>query len=129
MIKERAEAASKIMEEVDKVRKNNKFIEHNINDLIDKFNEYLSILSIEQICILINIITSLFILACILSIFIAYSGNYIIEKLELSKNYSKLTRFIEIRAAFQHYYVLINLLLVTLSLFFLIHVNYITLIS
>jgi hypothetical protein len=128
-VQSRAEAASKIMEEVDNVRKNNKFIEYNLNELIDKFKEFLSLLSIEQICILINITTSLFILTCIFSIFTAYSGNYLINKLDLSKKYPKLTRFIELRVKFQHYYILINLILVTLSLFFLIYVNYITLTS
>jgi hypothetical protein len=126
----RGEATSKIMEEVNKIisNNNNNLIDFDFTQLIERYKEFLSILSIEQVCFVINITTSLFILGCVFSIFSSHSGNYIIDKLNLDTRFPKLSKFIRIRVKFQHYHILLDLLLITLSVFFLIYINYITLI-
>lgn len=54
-------------------------------NITKEYKEYLASLSNMEICLIINISTSIFILTCILSILFAYSGNYLIEIFELEK--------------------------------------------
>lgn len=82
-----AEVDSKANEIADLINNSiKKFTENNkILNFINEFKEYLSSLSANEICLIINITTSIFILTCIISIIIAISGNYLIEKLTLRK--------------------------------------------
>lgn len=54
-------------------------------NITKEYKEYLASLSTMEICLIINISTSIFILTYILSILFAYSGNYLIEIFELEK--------------------------------------------
>jgi hypothetical protein len=124
----RHKAINDIITEVNKVMDDKKkLIDYDFSQLIDKFNEFLSTLSMEQLCFVINITSSLFILSCVFSIFCAQCGNYLIDKFNLESKFPRLSKFIKLRVKFQHYYILINLLLITLTLFFIIHVNYLAL--
>lgn len=111
------------MEEISKWLSDNSNKFTDLNGLIDSFNHFLSQLSIDEIVNVINITSSLFILACVFSIFVSFSGNYIIDKLELIRKYPKIAKFIQWRVTFNKYYMLLNLLLITLGLFFIIYIN------
>jgi len=123
------EATSNIMEHVENVTKGNNLIDYNFTQLIETYKEFLSTLSLEQLCFIINITSSLFILSCVFSIFSAYLGNQLIERFKLENKFPKLSKFIKLRVKFQEYYILTNLLIITLSLFFIIYINYLSLIT
>lgn len=57
----------------------------NFIKLINEFKDYLSNLSITEICLVINISSSLFILACLVSILLAVYGNFLLNKLSLEE--------------------------------------------
>jgi hypothetical protein len=108
----------------------NKFIGDNpIIKIINDFKEYLSSLSLMEICLIINISSCVFILTCIISILFAISGNYLIDKFSLEQKLPKLKKIIQLRVKFQHYYVFINSVFIILAILSLILVNTITLIN
>ena len=124
----KVEAIDKITKEIEKVisDKGKSLIDLNINELIDKYlnqiyqlidsyKEFLSVLSIEELCMVINITTSLFILGCVISILFAHSGNYIVDKLKLDVKFPKLATIIKWRVKFQNFYILFNFLALVLS--------------
>jgi hypothetical protein len=107
-----------------------KFRDDNpIFTVIKDFKEYLASLSAMEICLIINITTCVFIFTCIISIFFALSGNYLIDKFSLEQKLPKLSKIIQLRVKFQHYYVIINSVFIILALFSLIFVNTFTLIN
>ena len=57
------------------------FLEDNsIMDYINQFKEYLSNLSVCELCNLISIFLSVFIFTCLISIIFAFYGNYLLNK-------------------------------------------------
>jgi hypothetical protein len=68
----RGEAANKVITEIENITKDNSsnLINFDFTQLIERYKEYLSILSIEQLCFVINITTSLLMLSCLFSIFL-----------------------------------------------------------
>lgn len=97
--------------------------------LINEFKDYLSNLSITDICLVINISSSLFILTCLVTIIFAVYGNFIINKLNLEEKLPKLAIFIKFRIKLQHTYILVNTLLIFVVLILMIIINFITLIN
>jgi hypothetical protein len=106
-----------------------KFMGDNpIFNVIADFKEYLATLSAMELCLLINISSCVFIITCIISILFALSGNYLIDKFSLEQKLPKLSKIIQLRVKFQHYYVIINSVFIILALLSLIFVNIVTLI-
>ena len=95
--------------------------------LINEFKDYLSNLSITEICLVINISSCLFILTCLVTIILAVYSNFIIKKLDLEEKYPKLAKFINFRIKLQHTYILVNTLLILVVLILMIIINFITL--
>lgn len=95
--------------------------------LINEFKDYLSNLSITDICLVINISSSLFILTCLVTIIFAVYGNFLINKLDLEVKYPKLAKFIKFIIKLQHTYILVNILLIFVVLILMIIINFITL--
>lgn len=107
-----------------------KIMDNNtIFNVINEFKEYLDSLSAMEICLIINISSCVFILTCIISIIFAISGNYLIDKFSLEHKLPKLSKIIQLRVKFQHYYAIINLVFIILAILSLILVNTITLIN
>lgn len=100
-----------------------------IFNLISEYKEYLAILSIIEICLLINITTSIFILTCIISIFYSIFGNYLITKFSLEERLPKLSKIIKLRVTFQKYYIIINSVFIIIAVLSLIFINTITLLN
>jgi hypothetical protein len=110
--------------------KKDNFMDNNpIINLIKDFKEYLNSLSTMEICLIINITSSIFIITCVLSILFAISGNYLINKFSLEQKFPKLKTIIELRVKFQNYYVIINSIFILLAVLSLIFVNTITLLN
>lgn len=127
--------AKEISDNLDKKYNNfegsiNKLSDDNyIIKLINQFNDYLSNLSITEICLVINISSCIFILTCLVTILFAVYGNILIDKLNLEEKYPKLASFIKLRIKLQHTYVFINTLLILIALVLMVIINFITLIN
>jgi hypothetical protein len=109
-----------------KENKNKFWGENSILDLISNYSQYLSNLSTTELCLIINISTSIFILTCLISILFAFYGNFLLDKFSLEKRYPKLSGIIKLRIKLQNYYILINTLFIVISLILLIGVNILT---
>lgn len=120
-----------ISESVEKLNKGVKNLfnsDNTLSNVINDFKAYLSTLSTTDLCILMNITTSLFILACLLSIIFAVYGNVFIEKFNLEKRFPKLSGLIKWRVKLQHMTIIVNSILIIIGLILLIYVNTMTLI-
>lgn len=129
------EDCNKISDNVDKgfdnlSKPNNKLIGDNyFSNLINDFNNYLSNLSLTEICLVINITSSILILTCLVTIIFAVYGNYIITKFSLEKKYPKLAKIINVRYTLQHTYIFFNASLIVVTLIIMIIINFISLIN
>lgn len=109
---------------------NKKLFEDNfITNLIKDFKDYLSTLSIEQLCILIDFLLITLVLSCLITILIAFYGNFLIDKFSLEEKYPKLSGIIKLRRKFQHYYIISNSLIIIIALIFMGYVNLLTLLN
>lgn len=124
----RAEEAAEGIDELIRNTKTKLTGGNDIFNIINDFQLYLSSLSTTEICLVINIGTSIFILGCIISILFAISGKYIINKFSLEQKFPRLKNIIQLRVKFQSYYVYINSIFIILAVLSLIITNYITLI-
>jgi hypothetical protein len=96
--------------------------------IYNDFKEYLSTLSVYELCILTNIFLMIFIFTCLITILFAFYGNYLIEKLSLEQKYPKLSGIIKLRVKLQHYYILTNSLFIFIAIVLMGYINIITLI-
>lgn len=103
--------------------------DNSIFRIVNEYKEYLISLNTMEICLVINISTSLFILACIISILLSIIGNYLIDKLSLEKRFPRLSKIINLRVTFQKYYIFINSIFIIIAVLSLILVNIITLMN
>ena len=126
---DKAEKAANKIEEVCSETKTKFLEDSNLFNLINKFKEYLDSLSFMEICLVINITTSIFILTNIISILFALYGNYLIEKFSLEKKIPILKNIIQVRVKFQRYYIYVNSILVILAVLSLIIINTLTLLN
>jgi hypothetical protein len=76
--------------------------DNTIIKTINEFKEYLSSLSLMEICLIINISSCVFILSCIIRILFAISGNYLINKFSFEQKLPKLSKIIQLRLKFQY---------------------------
>jgi hypothetical protein len=129
------EIISKNLERVEKIKKylseidiNKKFFDNNpFLNIYNDFKEYLSTLSVYELCILTNIFLMIFIFTCLITILFTFYGNYLIEKLSLEQKYPKLSSIIKLRVKLQHYYILTNSLFIFIALVLMGYINIITL--
>lgn len=103
--------------------KNQLFDDNPIWDWIHDFNIYLSTLSIYELCFLINILMSTFILSCLISILLSFYGSILIEKFNLESKFPRLSGLIKLRVKLLHSSVLINSLLIVIAVVFLLYLN------
>ena len=74
-----------------------------------------------------HILACIFIFGCLSDIFIAFYGDYLINYLKLEEKYPWLVKWIRLRRKFLHYYIGLNIFLITITLLFIIYVNWIVL--
>lgn len=118
--------AEELEKSVNKIIK--KFMDDNsIIQKINEFKEYLATLSSTELCLVMNIFISVFILTCLISIIFAVYGNFLVDKLSLETKYPKLSRIINLRVKLQHSYIITNTLFIVASLILMFFVNLITL--
>lgn len=100
------------------------------NDIFSSLKEFyfeiqnhLNILTLSQKGALFHIFISLAMLFSLLTLFSVFYGEYFIQRFKLEEKYPKLSRFIKFRSKFQHYYFILNTILIILSLLLIIFVN------
>jgi hypothetical protein len=107
----------------------NKFLDDfKLQDLIDKYNDFLSNLNSDQLCKVITILSCWLILLCLFDILIIFIGNQIIDYLKLESNYPKIVKFIKLRKKYQDFNLFINFLIISSFLIFTIYINIVTLV-
>ena len=112
--------------EISDILNNLKFIDDvqaTFYRIIADYNEYLATLSIYEICLVINITTSLFIVSCIITILLSIFGNYLIDKFSLIQKYPKLSRFIQLRVKLKNYSIILNSVLILIFIIPLLFIN------
>jgi hypothetical protein len=112
---------NKILNEIIDIIKNNsnnKFSgdDNFIKEFMTKFNDYILTLSIDQLCVLCNILLGNLILVCLFNIITIYYGDVLIKYLALETKYPKLAKIINLRRKALNVYMFLNLL----AIFFLI---------
>lgn len=103
--------------------KNKLFDDNPIRDWIHDFNNYLSTLSIFELCFLMNILMCTFIFSCLISILFSFYGSFLIDKFNLESKFPRLSGLIKLRVKLLHSSVLINSLLIVIALVFLLYLN------
>lgn|ERR1700730_1485198 len=93
---------------------------NQFNVLIEKYKEYLSTLSVEQIAAIVNILGYIIIISSIISIAAVLYGEFLIRYFKLEERFPKLSGFITIRRKFQRYYLNYNFIVILLISLFLI---------
>ena len=93
------------------------------DDFFDSYKEFISELDNEQLCNLMSISTSLFILICLYDILIINFGNEIIDYFKLDLKFPKIAKIINFRKKVTRFSILINYLLIFLALIFIIYIN------
>ena len=94
-----------------------------IENITDKISAFLSNLTLEQTVIVVNVTGSIAIMISLISLFIIFYGNILIDKLNIDKKYPKLYKFIEWRRKFQFYYSLIDFLIIFIVTLAIIYIN------
>lgn len=105
---------------LDEINKSGDKILSEIYEWIQKYLDYLSTLSIEQLAMIVNFWAFVIILNSIINIAVIFYGDYLIKYFQLEEKYTKLTKFIQIRRKFQFFYLNINMLIIfSISLYLL----------
>jgi hypothetical protein len=76
---------------------------NNFNEIINRFQNYLSSLTLEQLVPLVNIFGLTVITSCLISIAIIFYGDYSIKYFNIENKYPKLAKFIQLRSKFQFF--------------------------
>lgn len=116
------------LEEIIKIisDKGNQFINDNYNfikEILNKWNNFLSTLSIDQLCALSNLLLGIMILFFLFNIIFIYYGDILIKYLSLETKYPKLAKIINLRRKVLNFYISIYFLLIIISLILLILVD------
>jgi len=94
----------------------------SLQSIIDGFNY-------EQNLAMSNILGSMFILFSLISIISIFYGDKLIIFFDLENRFPKIAKFILIRRKFQQYYLLMNMILISIVLLLIIYVNIIEFLS
>jgi hypothetical protein len=83
-------------------------------------------LSLEQTICLGNLVSSIFILLCVLNILSVMYSNFLLNYFNLEVKYPKLGRLLKVRDTFRRYYLILNFSIIILTLLALIYLNFVS---
>lgn len=92
-------------------------------DIVKELYSYIDQLNIMQNIALMNISAVVFILFSLVSILSIFFGEFLISKFHIKEKYPKLYKFIEIRRKFQTFYIIIDVLIITIMSIITIIIN------
>lgn len=111
---------SKILEALNSNR--NQII-NDLSETIDRYKDFLSSLTLEQLIPFLNVLGLTVIATCLISILMIIYGDHLIEYLVLEKRYPKLAKFIRLRRNFQFFWLNVNSLMILSVIIPLIWIN------
>ncbi|SRR5882762_2028791 len=91
---------------------------------INKWNDFISSLNLEQVGLVAHITTSIFIIVCLLNILSVLMSDFLIKYFELEKKFPKLSIFLQLRRKFQTFYLILNFFLIFITLITLIYIDF-----
>jgi len=91
---------------------------------INKWNDFISSLNLEQVGLVAHITTSIFIIVCLLNILSVLMSDFLIKYFELEIKFPKLSIFLQLRRKFKTYYLILNFLLIFITLITLIYIDF-----
>lgn len=101
---------SKILEALDDLRRN---FTNPLGDLINDFQNWLNVITYEQNIAIINILGIILIMLSLISIIFIFYGNILLDYLKLEERYPRIAKLIILRRKFQQFYLLINILIIS----------------
>ena len=105
---------SKILEMINEDIKKSAIFDLDVEELLKKFVNYETLSGLSQLMVTMIISNSL-ILWCLFGLLINIYGEYLLERFQLEKKYPKLAIIIKYRRKLSIYYILSNILLITLT--------------
>ena len=106
---------NKLVDKINRSGSNN----NSLNNIFD-FSSYTT----AELGAISHIFACIFIFGCLFDIAVAYYGDYLIIYYKLEEKYPRLAKWIKLRRKFQHYYIGLNIILISIVLLFVICVNY-----
>ena len=95
----------------------------SLQNIIDIYNSFISQLNFNQLYAFAHLSSSIFMLVLLVNIVFSLAGDYIINYFRLEQRFPRLAKLIKIRKLFQHYYLIVNIFLIFLTLLALIFIN------
>jgi len=113
---------NKIIDQLNKCENGNNLINETY-ELIQRYLEYFSTLSIEQMAMIVNFWAFVIFLNSIISIAAVFYGDFLIRYFKLEIKFPRFAKFIQIRRKFQFYYLNINMLIISIISIYLMWFN------
>ena len=101
----------------------NQFTE-SITQLILEYQDLVSSISLIQKLTLINMLTGVLILNCLLTLIAVFYGESLIIYFNLENKFPRLTKFIKLRSKFQQFYFFVNSIIIIIAIVAMIYANY-----
>lgn len=101
----------------------NQFTE-SITQLILEYQDLVSSISLIQKLTLINMLTGVLILNCLLTLIAVFYGESLIIYLNLENKFPRFTKFIKLRSKFQQFYFFVNSIIIIIAIVAMIYANY-----
>lgn len=95
----------------------------------DNLQQFINSLNMEQTLYFMHISGSIAILLSLYSIICIFFGNTLIDYFDLETRFPKLAKFIKLRRAFQKYYLVLNIGLISIILFVIIYINFLLILN
>lgn len=96
----------------------------SITQLILEFQDLITSLSLIQKLTIINILTGVLILNCLLTLIAIFYGESLISYFNIEQKFPRLTKFIKLRSKFQQFYFFVNSIIIIIALVIMIYANY-----
>lgn len=96
----------------------------NITQLILEYQDLISSLSLIQKLTIINMLTGVLILNCLLTLIAVFYGESLITYFNLEHKFPRLTKFIKLRSKLQQFYFLVNSIIIIIAIVVMIYANY-----
>jgi len=100
----------------------NNFTDSFMN-LIHDLNNIIQNMSMHQQLAFLHISGSIFILTSLFSILTIFYGDFLITKFNLESRFPSLSKFIRLRRKFQHFYILLDVIICSIILLIIIYIN------
>jgi hypothetical protein len=101
----------------------NNFTE-SITQLILEYQDFISSFSLIQKLTLINMLTGVLILNCLLTLIAVFYGESLIIYFNLENKFPRFTKFIKLRSKFQQFYFFVNSIIIIIAIVAMIYANY-----